>query len=170
MLSLFGEGSFENGRPRSKGWKNFERRWTRRVWSLEISTIFMDVKCVSSLMQNLKISPLLFRSERIIFDMIFKRLFQEKFEHLQIVTETFESVSLCPIKWLSFKVFEKLHESPLLIASTVKAAVLDNILQLKVPEKWWKVIVSYQPWLGRVFRGSFWGGEEGKNTLLSKTC
>ena len=49
-------------------------------------------------MQNLKISSLLFRSGRIIFDMIFKRLFQEKFEHLQIVTETFESVSLCPIK------------------------------------------------------------------------
>ena len=144
-LSLFGEGSFENGRPRSRRWKNFERRWTRRVWSLEISTIFMDVKCVSSLIQNLKISPLLFRSERRIFDIIFKRIFQERFEHLQIVTETFESVPLCPIKWWSFKVFQKLHESLLLIASTVKGAVLDNILQRKVHEKWWKVIVSYQP-------------------------
>ena len=27
--------SFENGRPRSRGWKNFWRRWTRGVKNLK---------------------------------------------------------------------------------------------------------------------------------------
>ena len=42
----FGEGwgrvSFEIGRPRSRGWKNFGRSWTRRVGDLENWTVFMD--------------------------------------------------------------------------------------------------------------------------------
>ena len=42
--------SFEIGRPRSRGWINFGRRWTRGVRGLENWTIFMDVICVSSLM------------------------------------------------------------------------------------------------------------------------
>ena len=45
-------GSFEIGRPRSRGRKNFGRRWTRGwevlVTGLENWTILMDVICVSS--------------------------------------------------------------------------------------------------------------------------
>ena len=47
-------GSFEIGRPRSRGWKHFERRWTMGVGDLENWTIFMDVICVSSLKVKLK--------------------------------------------------------------------------------------------------------------------
>ena len=43
-------GSFEIGRPVSRRWKNFGRRWTRGLGVLENWTIFMDVICVSSLM------------------------------------------------------------------------------------------------------------------------
>ena len=42
-------GPFKITRPRSKNWKNFERRWTREVGSLENQAIFMGVICVSSL-------------------------------------------------------------------------------------------------------------------------
>ena len=42
-------GSFEIGRPRSRGWKNFGCSWTRGMGGLENWTIFMDVICVSSL-------------------------------------------------------------------------------------------------------------------------
>ena len=46
----FGEGgSFEIRRARSRGWKNFGRRWTRGVVGLENWRIFMDVICVSFL-------------------------------------------------------------------------------------------------------------------------
>ena len=44
-----GGGSFEIGRLRSKEWKNFGRRWTKRVGCPENWTIFLDVICVSSL-------------------------------------------------------------------------------------------------------------------------
>ena len=47
-----GEGSFEIGRPRSRRWNNFGRRWTREVGGLKNWTIFMDVICVSSLKVN----------------------------------------------------------------------------------------------------------------------
>ena len=47
-----GGSSFAIGSPRSRGWSNFRRRWTRRVRSLENWTIFMDVTCVSSQMIN----------------------------------------------------------------------------------------------------------------------
>ena len=40
--------SFEIGRPRSRGWKNFGRRWAR-VGGLERWTIFVDAMCVLSL-------------------------------------------------------------------------------------------------------------------------
>ena len=40
---------FETGCPRSRGWKNFECRWTRGVLGLENWKIFLDVICVSSL-------------------------------------------------------------------------------------------------------------------------
>ena len=42
-------GSFEIGRSKLRGWKNFGRKWTRGVGGLENWTIFMDVVCVSSL-------------------------------------------------------------------------------------------------------------------------
>ena len=42
-------GSFEIGRPRSRGKKNFGHRWTREVRGFENWTIFMDVICVSSI-------------------------------------------------------------------------------------------------------------------------
>ena len=42
--------SFEIGHPRSRGRKNFGRRWTRGVRGLENWTIFMDVIYVLSLM------------------------------------------------------------------------------------------------------------------------
>ena len=44
-----GEGSFEIGRPRSRGWKNIERRWKRGLGGLENWTIFIDIICASSL-------------------------------------------------------------------------------------------------------------------------
>ena len=44
---LEGGGSFETGRPRSRGWKNFGK--TRGVGGLKNWTFFMDVICVSSL-------------------------------------------------------------------------------------------------------------------------
>ena len=37
-----GGGSFESGRPRSRDWKNFGRRWMNWI-------IFIDVICVASL-------------------------------------------------------------------------------------------------------------------------
>ena len=48
-------GSFEIGRSRSRGWKNFERSWTRRVGGRENVTVFMDVICVSSLSKIFKV-------------------------------------------------------------------------------------------------------------------
>ena len=44
--------------------------------------------------------------------------------------ENFKSVPLCPIKWRPFKVFVKLHKSPLLIANTVKALFVLKIFKL----------------------------------------
>ena len=41
-------GSFEIGRARSRGWKNFAQRWTRGVEALENWRIFMVVICASS--------------------------------------------------------------------------------------------------------------------------
>ena len=41
-------GSFEIGRPRSRGWKNIGRRWTKGVGGPGNLTIFIDVICVSS--------------------------------------------------------------------------------------------------------------------------
>ena len=41
-----------------------------------------------------------------------------------IVIANFKPVLLCPIIWRSFKVFAKLHKSPLLIANAVKDAVM----------------------------------------------
>ena len=58
-MSSFGDGgggggdSFEIGRLRSRGWKNFRRRLTRRVVGLENWTIFMDAICVSSLIRDI---------------------------------------------------------------------------------------------------------------------
>ena len=40
--------TFEIGRPRSGGWKNFGRRWTRGVGGPQNWRIFMDVIRVSS--------------------------------------------------------------------------------------------------------------------------
>ena len=42
-------GSFEIGHPRSRGWNDFGRSWTRGVGGLENWIIFMHVICVSSL-------------------------------------------------------------------------------------------------------------------------
>ena len=47
-------GSFEIGRPSSRRWKNFGRRWTRGVMGLEKWTIFMDFVFVLSLMNVVK--------------------------------------------------------------------------------------------------------------------
>ena len=47
-----GGSSFEIGRIRSRGWKNFERWWKRGVGDLENWTIFIDVIWVSSLSEN----------------------------------------------------------------------------------------------------------------------
>ena len=58
-----GEGSFEIERPRSRGWKNFLRRWTKGLGGLENWKLFMDVICVSSITVKwsgivvLKVSP-----------------------------------------------------------------------------------------------------------------
>ena len=38
-------GSFKIGRPRSRGWNNIGRKWTRGMGGLESWTIFMDVIC-----------------------------------------------------------------------------------------------------------------------------
>ena len=61
---------------------------------------------------------LFFRSKIYIFDIYFKRLWEERFEDLQIVIENVKPVPLRPCK-----VFAKLHESPLLIANIVKGAI-----------------------------------------------
>ena len=46
--------SFEIGRPRSRGWKSFGRRWTRGVGSFENWTVFMSVIYLSSLKVSLR--------------------------------------------------------------------------------------------------------------------
>ena len=53
--------SFENGRPRSRGWKNFGRRWTRGVEGFGTWAIFMDVICASFFNMNnpLELKPLI---------------------------------------------------------------------------------------------------------------
>ena len=48
-MHRWGGGSFEIGHPRSRGWNDFGRSWTRGVGGLENWIIFMDVICVSSL-------------------------------------------------------------------------------------------------------------------------
>ena len=40
-------GSFETGRPSSRGWKNFGRRWTREVGILKIVRHICIIICVS---------------------------------------------------------------------------------------------------------------------------
>ena len=47
-----GGGSFKIVRPRSRGWKNFRRCWIRVVRGLENWTIFLDVKCVSPVIEK----------------------------------------------------------------------------------------------------------------------
>ena len=47
------EGSFEIGRPGSREWKNFGRRWRRGLGGLENWTIFLDIICVSSLSRGI---------------------------------------------------------------------------------------------------------------------
>ena len=59
-------GSFGIGRPRSRGWKNIGRSWTKRVGDLENWTILMDAICVSSLNMN----PILVT---IVMELIFCR-------------------------------------------------------------------------------------------------
>ena len=54
-LEIGGRGSFEIGRPRSRGWNNFRRRMTRGVRGLKNWTIFMDVIYVSSLKLTVQI-------------------------------------------------------------------------------------------------------------------
>ena len=44
-------GLFETRRPRSRGWKNFGRRWTMGMGDLENWTIFMNFISVSSLIK-----------------------------------------------------------------------------------------------------------------------
>ena len=62
--------------------------------------------------QNLKKRLLLFRSEIGLFDISFKRLYEESFEDLQpIIIENFKPVPLCLIKTFA------------LIANIVKGAV-----------------------------------------------
>ena len=71
--------------------------------------------------QYLKKRLLLFWSEIGIFDILFKRLHEETLEDLQINSNwKFQTRA---IKWWPFKLFVKLHESPLLIANIVKGAV-----------------------------------------------
>ena len=90
-------------------------------------------------MQNLKIRPLLFRSERSIFNMLFKRLAEESFEDLRVVIENFESLLLCSIKWRSFKGFAKLHESPLLTPNIVNSTI-SGLRQYFATESSWKMM------------------------------
>ena len=67
--------------------------------------------------------PLLFRSEIGIFDIFFKKLYEESFKiYKSIVIENFKPVPLCPMKWWPFKVFVNLQKSFLLIANIVKGA------------------------------------------------
>ena len=47
--------SFDIGRPRSRGWKNFGCGWIRGVGGLENWTIFMDVICISSLIEKVDV-------------------------------------------------------------------------------------------------------------------
>ena len=49
----WGGGLSKIGCPRSKGWKNFGRRWTRWVGGLENWTSFIDAIWVSSLISNM---------------------------------------------------------------------------------------------------------------------
>ena len=57
-------GSFEIGRPTSRGWKNF--RHTGWGWGFEYLTIFMDVKCVSSLNLSVPNFYIMFINIRIL--------------------------------------------------------------------------------------------------------
>ena len=61
---------------------------------------------------------LFFRSKIYIFNIFFKRLWEERFEDLQIVIENVKPVPLQP-----FEVFAKLHDIPLLIANIVTGAI-----------------------------------------------
>ena len=57
----------EIGRPRSRRWNNFGRRWTRAVGGLENWTNFLDVICVSYLSHQLifKSAPSLCRKGKV---------------------------------------------------------------------------------------------------------
>ena len=80
---------------------------------------------------------LLCRFEIGIFDIFFKRLYEDSLKiYKSIVIENFKPVPLCPIKWQSFKVFVKLLKSPLLIANIVESAVsgLSGLTRLKALE------------------------------------
>ena len=51
-----GRGSLEVGRPRSRGWKNFGRRWIRRVRGLENWTISWTSYVYHLLLNSLSIA------------------------------------------------------------------------------------------------------------------
>ena len=66
---------------------------------------------------------LLFRSEKGIFYMFFEKY-----------------VPICPIKWQLFKVFVKLHKSPLLVVKSYSRSlrfetIFVNLMPLKIDEK-----------------------------------
>ena len=85
--------------------------------------------------------PLSFRSEIGIFDIFFKRVGIKKVLKIckSIVIENFKSVPLCSIKWWPFKVFVKIHKSPLLLAYVDKGlrseTIFGNWKPLKIEEK-----------------------------------
>ena len=69
---------------------------------------------------------LLFRSEIGIVTCFLKDCMKKVLKiYKSIVIKNFKLVPLCPIKWRSFKVVEKLHKRSLSIANIVKGAVSD---------------------------------------------
>ena len=71
-----------------------------------------------------------------------------------IVIENFKPVSLCSIKWRPFKVFAKLHKSPLLIANIVKETIFGNWKPLKIGKMCFSF--KYELFVLKIFRFLFW--------------
>ena len=80
-------GSFEIGRPSSRMWKNFGRRWTWGMGGLENWTIFIDVISLSSLLWITFLIPSLYILEKNLFLSIYSKFFCRKFVIFNITTD-----------------------------------------------------------------------------------
>ena len=137
-------------------WENYH--FLRQITKIHFKMWYIT-ECKT--LQNWEKSPLLIRSEKGIFEIVFKRQSEDLKTYKSIVIENIKPAPLCPIKWRSFNIFVKSHESALLIANIVKSTVsgLTQVLATKSPWRMMKNAFYYilkALFVVKMFKSSSW--------------